>query len=92
MVAATAKPKTSKKSAKPRTAKAPAHSWDTGQFVFKGNGSVLMNETITPQSMARIWAKLPGVMSKNGPGKYTIAIETTSGSSSSSPSPTGRAR
>lgn len=63
--------------ARARTAKAPTAAWSRGTFVFKGNGKVLLEESITYKQMATIWNRIPGLIAKNGPGKYNVSIETT---------------
>ena len=66
-----------KPTAKTRSAKSPGNSsWTSGQFVFKGNGEILIDEMVSRSTMAKIWAKIFGQINSGGAGKYTITFET----------------
>jgi hypothetical protein len=74
MATATMKPKPT---ARARSAKSPGKAaWTSGQFVFKGNGDVLIDEMVSRTTMAKIWAKIFGQINNGDPGKYTITFET----------------
>lgn len=62
---------------RPRTAKAPTGPWTQGRFAMKGNGKILLEQTIPYSRLSGMWSELSKQMAKCGPGKFTITIETT---------------